>query len=1419
MITEKEIESIQLSATKKDFYQIWNELLETASKLSERWDPTSTNESDPGIVLLKVLTAIADKLNYNIDKNILEAFMPSAAQEESMRKLCSMLGYDMKYYQSAETTATIKFIGQVASNGFLKLDDTNTIEQLDLPRFTPLKDATGQIVYTTTQAYMFTATNTINEIPCIEGDVVQCSANNSNIISITNLTDNFRYYLPETQIAENGIFIFNIANGKQNEEPWTKVNNLNTQVLGSHVFKFGFDSKEMRPYIQFPEDIATIIEDGLLIYFTRTNGVNGNIKVGTLSTLEGPTITINKDTTITVSSELFSVTNKNAATNGTNAETLTNAYNNYKKTIGTFDTLVTCRDYMNKIYQLYDENNNPLVSNIIVSDIRDDINRAYQLCSFNEFGISYTDYSLKEDDTTDKISNFDLVFYPFKTVYGLNTEKEYKGSFEYSPENLNLIKLGIDKNKTLSHKITLPKDKEIACIKNYLKLNAKITTVYKVNAVEQKDILESIYKSIYKTFNARQLDFGEDIPFDTILTCIENADTRIKNVSLEEPEIETKICLADGSIGDEDSYTKLAIRNILAGKVPLFKYSSLFKPSFTESKYNKYADIYENISKIKTECKFPITGSNLSRKLTSNEVIQFRAPSFRTTLTYPAYVNYFADLNNSGSTEAIPAVFMSLRIFMAGNNNWQNFFDTLSKTDVSGKYICTSDLTVTKAKSIFGAVASWNDSESKWVVLDGDPSEGTNYYYYPLGKDTFAKWHFWVKSLTGGYIGLCKRGNPDLTRQVGYLVDNEFRKYTVLSTPLSDSDEKGLDIYFIQDITAGDEKGLGKNANIIGLSSNGEYRLKAAGETSNGRDEYIYINYKKSSTDSSDQETKTDMYVCYGPGTIIRPNFNLKPSSTLKSTPTKIIDTGTKFTILGGTDVGATHQNPEQLGMFSFGANEQLEIREPVIVKFEPNSTEGDQKNIFVYWALNNGSSEFKFDATTKSYILKDGEYFFYTDANQTDLAWYGSGCEIKWEGIGTPVPLKKIDNADEVSVEDILENGLSIVPWVKVTMKKDCYLTVQEFQFVNLTAGDTLVSIEVQGKSVLDNNFTPCTKATYKFGDGDETPLPDIAIPNQGWQVRSGLELNVGPNLTQTLSEIDEITITYGKDTPNTESISGTANKPLSIKTNYLCQSTLSEFDITDYDDFAIELFTKNEIAVNYTIGDQQYKELVPLNNFGNYWTKLNFSLFDQTKSSSDVKIDLFAKIGADQYGLLMIYYKPLLKDNRAYLTAKSSKGLTSLTIFNNNNKWWENASGPEYSLREGINVIQIPESCTITLNKAKGAEAKIGFDDTFIIGDLDIVNIDGTNGINTKLLAIDDSKANDLLEKIASYDIEHNFYYNNIIDNSNAIDFNLSADENLKTPTIWYDYNNINNKFVISEIDADYMKNGIQIARTSKL
>ena len=61
-----------LSYTNKDFQSVYVELLDLAKKISYKWDPTVSNESDPGVLLLKLCAIIADKNNYNIDKNILE---------------------------------------------------------------------------------------------------------------------------------------------------------------------------------------------------------------------------------------------------------------------------------------------------------------------------------------------------------------------------------------------------------------------------------------------------------------------------------------------------------------------------------------------------------------------------------------------------------------------------------------------------------------------------------------------------------------------------------------------------------------------------------------------------------------------------------------------------------------------------------------------------------------------------------------------------------------------------------------------------------------------------------------------------------------------------------------------------------------------------------------------------------------------------------------------------------------------------------------------------------------------------------------------------------------------------------------------------------------------------------------------------
>jgi hypothetical protein len=88
---------------------------------------------------------------------------------------------------------------------------------LELPRFTQITNLDKDIVFTTTESVKFTKNETIKSVPCIEGILHYCEEDNDGIINYNHLDDNFRYYLPETQVAENGIFVYNITDGRWSE--------------------------------------------------------------------------------------------------------------------------------------------------------------------------------------------------------------------------------------------------------------------------------------------------------------------------------------------------------------------------------------------------------------------------------------------------------------------------------------------------------------------------------------------------------------------------------------------------------------------------------------------------------------------------------------------------------------------------------------------------------------------------------------------------------------------------------------------------------------------------------------------------------------------------------------------------------------------------------------------------------------------------------------------------------------------------------------------------------------------------------------------------------------------------------------------------------------------------------------------------
>lgn len=704
MITKNEISSLNLSPTKKDFVQIWNELIEVASKITERWDPTSTNESDPGIVLLKVLTGIADKLNYNIDKNILEAYMPTAAQMESMRKLCELVGYDIKYYQSAETRVRISYTGNTTDRSEDNDEKLPIPSGLTIPKFTTITNADKDITFVTTNTIPVHLTNDTPwvEVDCIEGQISQCeSTNENNLITLAQLDDAYRYYLPEIQIAENGIFVYNATTSvDQNNNPvltdgtaWQQVSNLNTQSSGTRIFKFGYDSAEGRPYLAFPADVGSLIGDGLFIYFIRTSGLSGNISSRTLEVLELPT---GKDWE-NYTADKFEVVNVDATQNGANIESISSAYNNFKKTVGTFDTLVTCRDYMNKIYSLMDMSNSPYVSNVLVTDIRNDINNALTLCSCNEYGILYQEtpvtetvqssashktiaqvgesntYKLvlntaQEDIEVPLIDHFDLILYPFKTFtqvsFGTKDLADpYNDSFTYTEQMNKEIEASIADLKTCAHNLTSPIDGDVVAINNYLRLNALIATSSRVSEIEAEDILKNIKVALVNEFNLRNLDFGEEIPFDSILAVIENADPRIKVVSLQEPTVLTTFSVKgqsggtatskefgiasteadkidgvnykDAKTGEDaktakgetakDIYNRLVLRNILAGRASLFDYDETFISNNSEKPYtatkNITADLYAKPDSDVAANKIKDTVATLLQDMQSGEAI------------------------------------------------------------------------------------------------------------------------------------------------------------------------------------------------------------------------------------------------------------------------------------------------------------------------------------------------------------------------------------------------------------------------------------------------------------------------------------------------------------------------------------------------------------------------------------------------------------------------------------------------------------------------------------------------------------------------------------------------------------------------------------------------------------------------------
>lgn len=647
-----------MSYTNKDFNAIYTELLEITKQLSSKWDPTVSNESDPGVVLLKLNAIIADKNNYNIDKNVLEAFPETVTQDQNARNMYKQLAYNMPWYRSATTKVTYKWVGRDLEEG----------ETITIPKYTSVTNEDDTVTYVTMEEAVLSSESNTSTVSAIEGSVITHKINGSEIIELVNLDYQNRVYLNDYTVSENGVFIENIDTGNQ----WEQVDNLQIKTAGNYYYEFGVDSRNRACYIEFPEDIDKLIGTGLRITYIVSNGVNGNIAPRTLCKFSNETTVSISPTTETVllNDESVQLYNFDEANNGSDPQSIEDAYKSYRRVAGTFNTLVTLRDYMNAIYQ------SEIVSNDIVTDRSNDIQSAYVVMTEDEVNSafiynvkSYTNkVSFKKADTSslnkelqyfeysdsgmkkvtdakvggnyyildydsrndNEMTAFDLKLYLLHSPGSVTSVDSYESTFSIEkPDNETHKKVinSLYNKQCISHDYQSIKPYVPCMFFNTYPLGIKIVPISKLTQDQITQVKKNIIKALWDVCESRSQDFGNEPTYDIIYDAIQQADNRIKVVILDDFDYTTYAAYYDAEekefkeipISDTDSEQVIHVKDESDAKSVLQKYkdvmgkmysayfivdedsdgiwkkNNILRYSQTEKQFKKYSDLLKDI--------------------------------------------------------------------------------------------------------------------------------------------------------------------------------------------------------------------------------------------------------------------------------------------------------------------------------------------------------------------------------------------------------------------------------------------------------------------------------------------------------------------------------------------------------------------------------------------------------------------------------------------------------------------------------------------------------------------------------------------------------------------------------------------------------------------------------------------------------
>ena len=500
------INSPDLSYTSRDYNSIYRDLIRAIPNLTKLWDPQE--ETDPGIVLIKLMAMVGDMLSLTLDHSALENYPQFVLQTKNAQQIFRLIGYKMRWFQSARVAAYFTNSNSVdisigRYNKFITstgITYTNT-HQLEIPA-----GAGGNARYKTELIQGRPITPTISGVR-VDRYTGEWHDEYEFNIDVKKKVINGRIYLDDKNVDGSTVFLIDDDETSFATTEWRQVNNLNTVTEIGKIFEFDFDDTGT-PFIQLPSYWNTrYVITRFKLFYIISDGEEGEIIDNALTSISPERVRILGSNTVSTYLNNLHIYNT-ASTYGFSPETPQEARRNAELYQNTIDTLVVLEDFTKAAKRITG------IANAVATDKQTDPDGENMLSDtvkiyfirkpgydtiFTQDVYSGTDFTIDKQSINDDLWKQEI-------IDELQSYKLARYTIQPELENaINWIDWSIEGSIWLRQPVTTDKNHDI-----HVKINSNLDF----------------------TFSPSKLDFNEAINYIDVIDLIKFSDKLIYHVDL-----------------------------------------------------------------------------------------------------------------------------------------------------------------------------------------------------------------------------------------------------------------------------------------------------------------------------------------------------------------------------------------------------------------------------------------------------------------------------------------------------------------------------------------------------------------------------------------------------------------------------------------------------------------------------------------------------------------------------------------------------------------------------------------------------------------------------------------------------------------------------------------------------------------------